>query len=346
VTVARTVVIAYAGALLLQTVQHLLWPQRDGMLAIAQVGAPHLFAPLVVLLPAALVMRRRALLAVVAVAALVGALRFGPAMIALPPGVPAAHAPLHVATWNLAAGEASARDVVDRLLASDAEVVALPELTPPHAFAIEASPELRARFPHRLLAPHHGVLGMGLLSAHPLRERQRSTDPPHILAELQAPSGPPIVTLAAHPLPPRFGLAGGALPVGYAAEGRDHDLAHLRSMFEHHLAAGRPVLVLGDLNVTDREVAYGEFTAGLVDSHRRVGVGPGSTWRPLRLSALPLGILRIDYVLTGGPLEPLSISTECTPATGDHCIVWATLALLGQAAGPEASAPPLALGAP
>lgn len=328
---AAAVLGLYTVALLVQTLQHLVAPQRDGVLAIAQVGAPHLFLPLAVLLPVGLLVRRhRLVLALVVLATVVGLARFGPGMVALPASVPSSDVTVSVAAWNLAAGDAAPADLVDWLLASDAEIVALPELTPRHAAAIEASAQLVERFPHRLLSPNPSVLGMGLLSVHPAQERRRSTSPPHILADIELPGGTTAVVLAAHPLPPRFALAGGLVPLDYLAGDRDRDLAHLRSMFAHDLSAGRPVLVLGDLNVTDREIAYAAFTHGLVDAHRAVGIGPGSTWRPLRLAALPLGILRIDYVLTGGPLRPLSSGTECRSATGDHCILRATLALESQ----------------
>ncbi|CAN5644462.1 hypothetical protein BH23CHL7_BH23CHL7_01280 [soil metagenome] len=320
-------VAAYSIGLLAQFLQHVLAAQRDGVFAILQVGAPHLYLPLLLLVPLGVLSRRPKVLAVVLIAALLGVARFGPSMFALPaPALPGA-VTINVASWNLAAGDASAAALVERLLASDAQIVALSELTPAHSVALEASAEIRAQFPHRLLAPHSGVLGMGLLSAHSAREIQRSADPPHILAEIELPDGRPIVTMSVHPLPARFSVAGGLLPVGYFAGDRDHDLAHLRSMLEHHLAAGRPVLVLGDLNVTDRELAYAYFVAGLTDAHRQVGLGPGSTWRPARLAALPFGVLRIDYVLTGVPLRPIAIATECDASTGDHCIVWATIAL-------------------
>jgi vancomycin resistance protein VanJ len=317
----------YAVALLVQTVLHVVAPQRDGLLAIVQVGAPHLFLPLAVLLPIALALGQRRVVLLLLLAAVVGAARFGPGMVSLPAGPAAPEATWRVATWNLAAGEASAADLIGRLLESDVEIIALPELTPAHAAAIEESASLRERFPYRLLAPHPSVLGMGMLSAHPATELQRSRQPPHILAEIELPDGVTVVTMAAHPLPPRFELLAGVLSLGYQAAGRDHDLAHLRSMLDHHLVAGRAVLVLADLNVTDREPAYADFSAGLVDAHRAAGVGPGSTWRPMRLSALPLGILRIDYVLTGGPLRPIAVSTECSALTGDHCILWATVAV-------------------
>lgn len=85
------------------------------------------------------------------------------------------------------------------------------------------------------------------------------------------------------------------------------------------------MLVLGDLNVTDREPGYVEFSVALRDAHLEVGLGPGSTWRPGRLADLPLGVLRIDYVLTGGAARPLSIAADCMPDGGDHCLLEATI---------------------
>ena len=318
----------YSAALLALDAVHLLAPQRDGLAAISQVFAPHLHLPLLVIVPVALAARARGpVLAAVLLAAAVALLRFGPGMVSLPTPPTADETTIPVLAWNLAAGEASPDVLVERLLGSDAELVALPELQPAHVAEIERSPELSARFAHRLLRAHETVLGMGLLSAHPLAERSSATDPPHMLADVELPGGQTLVALAAHPLPARFSLVGGLLPIAYRAAERDRALAELRALVEPDLAAGRPVLLLGDFNVTDREPAYAALTAGLADAHRQAGFGPGSTWRPPQLDGMPLGILRIDYVFTAGPLRATSSSVDCLPDAGDHCIVRATLAL-------------------
>ena len=81
------------------------------------------------------------------------------------------------------------------------------------------------------------------------------------------------------------------------------------------------VVLLGDLNLTDREIAYDELTARLADTYRVAGSGLGNTWRLPVGGGLPFRTLRIDMVLTGPGLEPLSNRPDCTPRVSDHCIV-------------------------
>ena len=77
---------------------------------------------------------------------------------------------------------------------------------------------------------------------------------------------------------------------------------------------------MGDMNTTEREQAYADFTAGLRDAHLDAGIGPGLTWRPDELKSLPFGLIRIDYVLTSPDLVALSSTVKCTDLS-DHCQV-------------------------
>jgi vancomycin resistance protein VanJ len=316
---------AYSLVLLALTVVHLIAPQRNGIIALSQVAAPHMFLGLGAALVVAGVARQGRSMLVVTLAVVVGVARFGPGMVSLPPASPSTARTIDVVAWNLAASDLAGERLVDRLLESDAELVSLEELGDGHAAALEASPRLVERFPHRVLRPDRTVLGMGLLSTHPLHLRGEGTDPPHLLADMNV--GPDLVVgvLAAHPLPPIFARVLGSLPISYEATERDQDLRALRALVQPDLDSGRPVVVLGDLNVTDREPGYWDIAGGLLDAHAEVGVGPGSTWRPGRLAGLPFGVLRIDYVLTGNSARPLSIATDCTPDGGDHCLLSARI---------------------
>ena len=320
-----TLAATYALVLLLLAVVHVAWPQRDGILALTQIAAPHLFLLLAGPLVIVVLARRRAPVLMVLLAIAVGLGRFGPGMLSLP----RTHAPdertLDVAAWNLGVGELSGERLVGRLIDSDAEVVSLEELRSEHVLALESSAALVERFPHRMLRPHDGVLGMGLLSAYPMRLASEGRDPPHVKADVEIAPMQLLTVLAAHPLPPAFARVLGTLPISYTTVERDDDLRWLRTLIQPDLNASKPVLLLGDLNVTDREPGYWDVASGLVDAHLEVGIGPGSTWRPGRLAALPLGVLRIDYVFAGGAARPLSIATDCTPDGGDHCLVEATI---------------------
>ena len=75
---------------------------------------------------------------------------------------------------------------------------------------------------------------------------------------------------------------------------------------------------MGDLNTTEREPAYADFTAGLHDAHLDAGIGPGLTWRPDELKSLPFGLFRIDYVLSSPDLVANRTAVYCTTLS-DHC---------------------------
>ena len=103
-------------------------------------------------------------------------------------------------------------------------------------------------------------------------------------------------------------------------------MALIRTRIEEDLAGKRSVIVLGDLNTTERERAYAGLSAGLRDAHLDAGLGPGFTWRPGPLSFLPFGMLRIDYVLSSPDLVATSSTVDCS-LPSDHCRLDVELAM-------------------
>ncbi len=53
-------------------------------------------------------------------------------------------------------------------------------------------------------------------------------------------------------------------------------------------------------------------------------MGPGWTYRPDMFEPFGIGLIRIDVVLTGPGLRPVTETTRCPPA-GDHCAVIVTI---------------------
>ncbi len=328
---------AYPVALLLLSVQQVLAPQRNGLLAIGQILAPHLFLAALLLAPLALARSdaaarrggpRRPLRMALAAVLVVGLVRFLPGTISLPPQETPGAVRVSVSSWNRQAlGGPSAQEVVALLRASTSSVFALQELRPEDATLIAADEVLVARFPHRVLRPHQGTYGMGLLSAHPILEEGWRNVPHTVWARLDLGAGRDVLVVNAHPLPASITtLDSLPLPVGYDASGRDAAIDRLRGeLVDRRLANGDTVLLAGDFNVTVREPAFTDLAAGLVDVQAAVGLGPGSTWRPDRLEGLPFGLLRIDHLLAGPGITPLHLSIDCTPRGSDHCIVHAVL---------------------
>jgi len=102
---------------------------------------------------------------------------------------------------------------------------------------------------------------------------------------------------------------------------RDEGIAQVRALVESMLRQGDPLILVGDFNVTEREPAYVELTAGLRDAFMVAGSGNGNTWRPEWLTGLPLPLLRIDYMLCSPQVRPLCLRVDRALRGSDHCPV-------------------------
>lgn len=313
------------GVVLLALANAVLAPQA-GVLALAGVFLPHLCLAAVALVPAAVLIRHHVFRVSLLLLALVTLVRFGPEWISLPPAADDRDV-LTVATWNPLSGGTDPGRVVSEVLATDAQIVALQELTPAVADALAGDALIAGRFPHRVLAPEASVLGMGLLSAYPINGEELLTELPGMEVRIDLGPHGSLAVINAHPLPGAIGAIGG-LPVSFDGTARDASTAAVRDRIDALLADGRRVLVLGDYNVTPTEPGYGRLTAGLSDAHAEVGNGTGWTWRLQRLAGTSIALLRIDYVLTSPELDPLETETRCA-VPSDHCILIARIALPG-----------------
>ncbi len=306
-----------------------LAPRRDGLLALAQVFAPYLFLGLLLFLPLALQRsaQARALRLLLLTCAVVFLVRFLPGSVALPRSLEPGALALPVATWNLELGQADPAVVLEAIRQLPPGIVGLEELTQRHADPIATDPVIRRRFPYQVLRPREASDGLGLLSSWPIADGWTfDFDPPIMSATVTPEPARSVAVVVAHPY--RGILVDG--PVGlpsYDTAGRDRAIAVVRQTIDPILAAGTPLVMLGDFNIVDREVGYRELAAGLIDAQRAVGLGPGLTWRPESVEWLPFGLLRIDYVWSANGIEPIAIGPDCTPRGSDHCLLRATLGL-------------------
>ncbi|OGO58071.1 MAG: hypothetical protein A2V85_13160 [Chloroflexi bacterium RBG_16_72_14] len=243
----------------------------------------------------------------------------------------AADETLRVLSWNLELGSKAAADSVAGIAEREVDLVALQELTPEVAAAIEADPALGARFPYRILEPRDGVAGMGLLSRHPLVIGSYSTGPVVLQAGLLLPDGRRLELFDVHPYPPSFSRIA-IVPVGLETRRRDQDLERIRRMVDE-LADASSAIVIGDLNATPFEAGFAILADGLRDAHAEAGTGPGFTWRPSSLEVLRMGLLRMDVVLSGQGLRPAAAGEECSIA-GDHCRLYVDLDVSGRTTAP------------
>lgn len=308
---------AWIGAILALVAVHILLAQRSGPLALTAVLEPYVVLTALVAAPVALRGRMKLGYAVVSVLLLVVLGRYAPGWVSLPASGPSN---LTVATWNVLGGSNGAERTLEGLLGSDADVIALVELQPPTARALQNQPDISARFPYNRLNTDAGLRGTGLLSRYPILEASSATDPALLRAVLDVPKSPaPLVVYVIHPFPPGIRTVA-RLPIALDTADRDKELSQIRSAVEVDIAAGRTVLVAGDFNTTEREPAYQEFVRHLRDAHLDAGIGPGFTWRPESLQGLPFGVVRIDYLLTTPNLRAIATHTICNDLS-DHCML-------------------------
>lgn len=306
----------YPLLLLALSAVHSYAPQRSGPLALTQILAPHLFWLLVPLLPLALLRRTLPLkLALIACLGL-AIVRFGPTLASSPVLETPDALRFSALTWNLELTNRNFAGITERINSSGADIVALQELTPDHAQAIQTDPGLQQRYPYQVLNPKPGVSGMGLLSRFPILKQHPNPDASPRWAQLDLGDGRTLTVFNSHPA--RSGIR---LPFDYDPSRRDEQIVTIRARTAPMLERGEPILLLGDFNTTEREPIYQELTSGLQDAHALVGAGSGNSWRPGPLKDWNIGLLRIDYLLTSPDVTPLRVSSDCTPRGGDHCIV-------------------------
>jgi endonuclease/exonuclease/phosphatase (EEP) superfamily protein YafD len=322
----------YPLSLVLLTLVALIAPRSTGLLALSQVFAHFLFAPLLLLLPLALWRRLFLVRLSLASAAATFLLVYPPALNLLPPR-DSTGPTLTVMSWNLFVGEVTNEALHAALDQYDPDLVLLQEaLWEP----LHADQALLTRYPYHLLHPNESAPGLAILSRLPIREAGvppaygHPWDQERIVWARVELAGQLITVINAHPIPPRTFADGCSLLRCYNLGPRDAQISALHEFVEElHQRTGDPLIFGGDMNVTEREPAYFELAAGLRDAQRAVGQGFGASWRPHRI-AWPVGFIRIDYLFSDHQLRPLSLTTDCTLRGSDHCLLVGRFTVAGR----------------
>lgn len=328
---ARDLLLAlYPFGLLLLTLLALLAPQRAGSVALAQVLAHYLFLPALLLVPFAFG-RGMALLRIGLLAAAAAFLLVYPPALRLPaPPRPAAGSELTVLQWNVFVGGVSAGQLREALEQHQPDVVLLQEALWDQ---VAEDGAIAAAYPHRLLRPEETAPSLAILSRHPIVEAAVPElpgpmwDMPRVVWARLDLGGRTVTLVNAHPMPPRIFAAGCSPLRCYNTGPRDGQIAALRGFVEDlRRRNGDPLILGGDMNVTEREPAYFDLAAGLQDAHRVAGSGFGASWRPDELGLTP-GLIRIDYLFAAGGARPLALTTDCSRRASDHCLLVGRFAL-------------------
>ena len=296
---------------------------RDGPAPLPAVVAwtPYA-APVVLALLLAALAGHMPLAAAVAAALLgVQLLWLAPRFVAEPPargaaagaaGLPEAReARFRVMVANVLVGGAEAGAVAEAVRAERPDVLALVELTPALAAALDET-DLRELLPFRSLDPYPHPGGVGIYARSPLGAGRPigGTNLRCRRAEVGL-DGHRVGVFAVHAFPPRPGTTG-----------RWHDdLEAVRVAAAGH---AHPLVVLGDFNATADHARFRALLdSRLRDAHDARGRGLVRTWPAL--GPLP-PLLHLDHVLVSPDLAVLAVRER--PIRGsDHLAVVADLAL-------------------
>lgn len=313
--------LSVSGFLLLRTLL------GDDLLVISLVNnfAHTLFMFSLVLIPLCLLLRRVRVIVLLLPPLLAFLLSY--ALFFVPRATSAAaDAPrLSVLTYNLKAQAVNVDMLIAVIRDSGADVIALQELSIPAAARIEV--ELNALYPHQALhpQPEPAFAGQGLLSRYPIQSDDYwLIHYGHQRVQLDV-NGQVLIVYNSHPTPPFF-------THDFFSQGHLQRKEEVIDIMRRVQAEPDdvPLVLMGDMNLTDQSTDYWRIAEHLIDTHREVGWGMGFTFPNFgmtnaRLSFLP-PVARIDYVFHNASL--FGVETRILPNTGgsDHFPLYVVLA--------------------
>ena len=252
----------------------------------------------------------------------------------LPPRPASAEGTLkfRVVTFNQLYTNERVDEVLDALSAQDADIIALQELSPAVADALQT--RLKDAYPYADFRPSRETEGVGLFSRYPITDVIYKWNPQVQRATVNV-RGADVTVLNVHaPAPYR---SGSTMPLAaYDPQQREPRFGTLLRRIDE---ATGPLVVLGDFNLSDREWRYNDLDARLTDVFRTTARGFGFTYpNYTRVRGVPVPpLVRIDYVWVGGGVVPINAKVVCEGGS-DHCMVVAELGVPDEARVPNANA--------
>ncbi|MBN2004321.1 MAG: endonuclease/exonuclease/phosphatase family protein [Anaerolineae bacterium] len=228
---------------------------------------------------------------------------------------------LTVMTSNINGFRDDADPAVAAIRESQADVVAIQELNLLVAEAIRR--DLSVEYPYQALAPDESAYGLGLLSRYPLTATGvalpgRWLGVPQVYALDFA--GTRVVVINFHAIPKGDTFE----DITFTAREREFQVRELAAFVA---ATPYPVIALGDLNVSDQNMAYAILGDTLTDAWREAGWGFGHTRHTISPVPVPEWLARIDYVFHSGNWQTSAAWIGPWDGVSDHRPVAARLAL-------------------
>jgi endonuclease/exonuclease/phosphatase (EEP) superfamily protein YafD len=250
------------------------------------------------------------------------------------PRASAGDSALTVMTYNVLGFNEQPERVVAAIRQSNVDVVALQELYPPAAEAIQR--DLAREYPHQVLDPQFGVTGMGVISRYPLRPSGERLPGETWVGAPQIVTidfdGTPVLLLHFHPMPTNLGPPG---RMDWSVRERERQARIVADFVAAHPV---PLIAPVDFNAGDQSVAYSIVTSTLVDAWREAGWGlghtfpgadsPGSSRPRLAGVPVPMWLARIDHIFHSGHWRAASAWIGPWDGVSDHRPVAARLMLI------------------
>ncbi len=331
---AQTLIVTYTTGIAIWLIARVIWPDsRWWGLALANTFAFYLFAPLIVLLPAAWWTRGRWTLRAILIPTAAFLWMFGPLFVPRLPLPSQASGPtITVMTFNVWGYNGRPQAIASAIRQVNPDIVILQELN--WWLMDDLQKALDGKYP--FAASPRGYLGgaQGVLSRYPILSTEWIV-PPGVwrwaqYAEIDV-NGRRVHVLNIH-----LSSTSGAINWRDLIERvkRTYAQRELEArQFQEFLASlDGPVIVAGDFNTTDQTTAYRLLTRGLKDAFRVAGWGlghtyPARTWHFGRFR-VPARLVRIDYI-TYSAADFDAIHARVGPSDGvsDHLPVVAQLRL-------------------
>lgn len=314
--------ISVTGFLLLRWLVGESW----SVIALFNSVAHLLFLPGLVLLPVALLLRRRGTALLLMPALLAFCVGYGAMFIPHTAQAAADSVQMRVLTYNLKAQTQVMQPALEVIIAADADVVALQELSEEMAGYLAA--ELAQRYPYQALhtLPDNPIPGQGVLSRYPIADDEYWRIYQAMQRLTLNVAGQPVAFYNAHPVQP------------ISANGFTRRAEEISHLLERTASETVPVLLAGDFNMSDQSADYWRIAARYQDAYQAAGWGLGFTFpatipyfgggqfAPAIFEWIP-PLVRLDYVFHDAAFESLDAQVLADAGGSDHLPVMATLAL-------------------
>lgn len=326
---------AYALGLTLFFVLRLLLGDSLWWLAFFGNFTPFYFAPLIVLLPLALLLRSRRTVLFLLPFALIGGLWFGPLYLPKTAAAAPDASMLRVVTFNVWGDNPNLSRIEDWLRQQDADVAITIETPSVWSAGVPALTDI---YPDQRRVDTQGVYwDSAILSQHPVLSSEQfdlgDGEIPQQRAIIEI-DGRQIAVYSIHLYLPVGAVPRLSLPVNYYTRGvfgydDTSRNTQIRNLIGRLKDEPLPYIVAGDFNMSDQTSIYGDLAAVMGDSFREAGRGLGASWPVVQALGFPgliPPLVRIDYIWHSDEFRALEAAQG--PYLGsDHLPLYANLAL-------------------